>query len=188
VNPLIWIRLLAYGDRVVFERQRRHEAGGAASAGALRSRIIGELRGALGRALAPDSRRHARGTVVRSDHSAEGFLITTRGGPHPRTLQVSPSGTGVECSYGGASDAVLNDAVYQGRLQVSFPSQQLIPAVILENGLRMKCDTANILCEQLLERLGSRPTWKAERRNSTASTEGRRLEKVSSTNLAGARP
>jgi hypothetical protein len=188
VNPLIWIRLLAYGDRVVFERQRAYDVDAAGRAGALRSHIIGELRVALGRALAGDNGRHARGTVVRNDRSADGFLITTREGERQWAMQVSPSGTGVECAYGG-SDAAHDNAGRQGTLQVSFPSQQLLPAVILESGVRMRCDTSTILCEQLLERIGSGDSLNGERRKPRAagSAKRTRLERMRQINQTGAR-
>ena len=167
MNPLIWIRLLAYGERVAFERQRANDVVVAARTDAHRSRIIGELRAALDRALAGDTNRSARDTVVRSDRPAESFLIATGGGRNRRTMQVSPSGTGVECSY-GASDPGSN-GVGQGRLQVSFPSRHLTPAVILESGVSTKCDTPSVLCEQLLGRLTSRAPLKAQRQNSSAA-------------------
>jgi len=168
VNPLIWIRLLAYGERVAFERQRANHVVVAARTDALRSCIIGELRAALDhRALAGDTNRSARDTAVGSDRRSEGFLIATGGGRNRRTMQVSPSGTGVECSY-GASDPGSN-GVGQGRLQVSFPSRHLTPAVILESGVSTRCDTTSALCEQLLGRLTSRAPLKAERQNSSAA-------------------
>jgi len=168
VNPLIWIRLLAYGERVAFERQRANDVVVAGRTDAHRSRIIGELRAALDRALAADTNRSARDTVVRSDRPAESFLIATGGGRNVRTMQVSPSGTGVECSY-AASDPGSNGAGGQRRLQVSFPGLQLTPAVILESGVSTKCDTPSVLCEQLLGRLTSRAPLKAQRQNSSAA-------------------
>lgn len=177
MNPLIWIRLLAYADRVVLDRQRADEVDVAERAGAGRSRIVGELRVALERALAVGAGRNARGTVIGSDRCADGFFIRARGGTYERTLQVSPSGMGVECSY-SASEAG-RDGVHQRRLQVSFPSQQLVPAVILESGVSIRCDTTSVLCGQLLQPLKSRPSpLKAKRRNSgTASPKRRRLDK-----------
>lgn len=188
MNPLIWIRLVAYGDRVALERQRAYDAVVSGRTGALRSRIIGELRVALDRALARDTGRHASGTVVRSDGSGDGFLMTTRGGPLQRTLRVSSFGAGLECCY-GASDAMRDDGSNQGRLQLSFPSQQLIPAVILESGVRTRCDTASVLCEQLLARLKSRDGQNPERRKSGAAATGRkRLTKMRHASQSAARP
>lgn len=114
MDSLIWIRLLAYGERVTFEETRVVALAAARRAALRRQQRLAELRVAFLRfieAQLESAQTSAVAYACVADGSHDGFIVGASNGHGVSAVSVKPFAAGIRCAYwrDGESDSETAD-------------------------------------------------------------------------------